>query len=501
MLYEILKNATERFPDNIAVLDGSKQFTYRELLQLTDRLAVSLERVGLQQGDRLSFFLYNCPELIACYFACFKIGVTVIPINHRLKQDEVRYIISRSQPAVLISKKNLFAEIASGLPELSSVRHCFLLDVEEESPEASRFSALLGGAEDTNLAPRIPGTATAVVLYTSGTTGKPKGVVLAHDQMMMHTTNHRELVGYGSEDRTLVCLALSNNFAFSHQMLSALHAGAALVINAFFDPDEVLKSIETDGITMLYMMPVMFHSLNQRAAARGIQIANRLRLAIVAGDTTPRVVFEQFQRNFGLEMCEGIGMTETQIYALNPLCGGKKLGSVGLPVGYTEVEVQDDQGKPLPSGVIGEIAVRGPIVMRSYLHNPEATMKSFRHGWFLTGDLGCFDDDGYLWFKGRRKQLIVRGGSNISPHEVEEVFYHHPAVFEVGVIGVPDEFAGESVHAFVALKPGVRAVSEQELLAFARSHLADYKVPASITFIDTLPKSATGKIDRKLLMQ
>lgn len=202
-----------------------------------------------------------------------------------------------------------------------------------------------------------------------------------------------------------------------------------------------------------------------------------------------------------MDMCEGLGMTETQIYSLNPLGAGKKLGSVGVPVGYQEVQVQDDHGKQVAPGEVGEIAVRGKIVMRRYLNNSQANRQSFRNGWFLTGDLGCFDDDGYLWFRGRLKQLIVHGGSNISPQEVEEVFYRHPSVFEVGVIGVPDEVVGETVHAFVALKAGATAVSEQELLDFAKQRLADYKLPESITFIGVLPKSAAGKIDRKLLRQ
>ena len=194
-------------------------------------------------------------------------------------------------------------------------------------------------------------------------------------------------------------------------------------------------------------------------------------------------------------------MTETQVYALNPLEEGKKRGSVGLPVTYTEVAVQDELGNPSPAGETGEIAVKGEIVMRSYLNNPEITAESYRNGWFLTGDLGYFDADGYLWFRGRRKQLIIHDGSNISPQEVEEVFYHHPAVFEVGVIGEPDKFEGEMVHAFIALKPEAVAVSEKELLDFAREHLADYKLPENITFIDALPKGATGKIDRKQLKQ
>ena len=499
MLYKILKNTSERLPHKVALVYDNREYTYKELLSSVDRMADSLLSLGLKKDDRLAFYLFNSPKIIITYFACFKIGVTVIPINYRLKEDEAHYIIDHSKPTVLISQKSLFSRIADNMLELPSVKHIYLIDSEEEFANTLLFSDLLSPVDSPVRCTDILKNTNAAVLYTSGTTGNPKGVLLTHDQMMTHTIDHCKLVDYHSDDKTLVCLALSNNFAFSHQMLSALYVGATLEIIADFDPDEVLEKIEKSGVTMLYMMPVMFHRLNKQAAVKKFPIPNQLRLAIVAGDTTPFVVLNHFKEIFGLDMCEGMGMTETQIYALNPLGEGKKRGSVGLPVGYTEVEIQDDSGNPSTVGKIGEIAVRGEIVMRSYLNNPKVTAESFRNGWFLTGDVGYFDDDGYLWFRGRRKQLILHDGSNISPQEVEEVFYHHPAVFEVGVFGVPDKYKGETVHAFVALKPEAKAVSEQELLDFVREHLADYKMPESITFIDALPKGATGKIDRKLL--
>ena len=499
MLYDILIRSSETYDGKTAVVFGKRRYSYREVLKMTDVMAESLRKLGLKAGDRLSFYLYNCPELILVYFACFKLGVTVVPVNDRLKEDEARYIIRHSRPAVLISEQSLFSRVAGIMHEFDSVKHTFLLDPSEAFEGTLAFSDLLTPLRRTEPAADLSGGTGAVILYTSGTTGDPKGALLAHDQMMAHTRGHCDLVHYSSDDRTLVCLALSNNFAFSHQMLCALCAGATLVLMPAFDPAGALELIEREGITMLYMMPVMFHALNKAAESGTHPVPNDLRLAIVAGDTTPLVVFERFERFFGQQMCEGIGMTETQIYALNPLEAGKKFGSVGLPVGYTEVAVQDDGGNPLPTGSIGEIAVRGNIVMHRYLDNPEANASSFRGGWFLTGDLGYFDEDGYLWFRGRRKQLIVHDGHNISPQEVEEAFYRHPDVFEVGVVGIPDAVAGESVHAFVALREGAGPVSPEELLCFASEHIADYKLPKSITFIDALPKGATGKIDRRLL--
>jgi len=403
MLYDILLRSADTFGDKTAVVFKNRRYGFRALLKMTDLLAESLRGLGLKQGDRLSTYLYNCPELVLAYFACFKLGVTVVPINYRLKEDEAHYIINRSRPAVLISEQSLFSRIAEIMPELTSLNQTFLLDPSEAFAGTLAFADLLVPLRRPAPAAEFPSGSDAVIFYTAGTTGSPKGAVLAHDQMMTHTRGHCDLVHYSSDDRTLVCLPLSNNFAFSHQMLCALCSGATLVIAPAFDPDESLELIGREGITLLYMMPAMYRALNNAAETKTHPFPNRLRLAVVAGDTTPKAVFDGFKLHFGLEMCEGIGMTETQIYALNPIGGGKRFGSVGLPVGYTKVSVQDDAGNPVPAGGTGEIAVRGGIVMRRYLDNPEANASGFRNGWFLTGDLGRFDDDGYLWFHGRRE--------------------------------------------------------------------------------------------------
>jgi len=377
MLYQILKNTSERLPDKTATVYNDREYTYSELLGMVDRVAASLLELGLGMGDRISFFLFNSPEILVIYFACFKIGAAVIPINYRLKEDEAHYIIDHSKPSLLISQRSLYSRIGKNIPELPSLKHIYLLDSEGEFPGTLPFSDLLKATRNSKREVKVPAETIAAVLYTSGTTGNPKGAVLAHSQMMAHTIGHSKLVHYSSEDKTLVSLALSNNFAFSHQMLCSLYVGAALEIIAAFDPEEVLEKIEKSGITMLYMMPAKYHALNKAAREKPLPIANQLRLAIVAGDTTPFVVMNHFKEIFGLDMCEGMGMTETQIYALNPLESGKKRGSAGIPVGYTEVEIQDKRGKPLSTGEIGEITVKGEIVMRSYLNNPETTAGEF----------------------------------------------------------------------------------------------------------------------------
>ncbi len=502
MLYRILKNSAERYPDNTVARFNGKSYSYSELWRLTDKLADSLSRLGLGVGDRVGIFLYNQPEILVCYFACFKIGATAVPVNYRLKSDEIRYIVNHATPTILISETKLFPEVDYVKRELESIEQYFLIDWKDgEFAETKPFSELYGHPAPTGPLLDEHRDTEAVILYTSGTTGKPKGAILTHKKLAIHTDNHCKLVCYQPEDNTLVCLALSNNFAFSHQMLAAIQAGATLDILTCFDAHEVLDRVERGSVTMLYMMPVMYHALVKLAEMMPTRLPNQLRLAIVAGDTTPFIVFDQFEKYFGLEMCEGIGMTETQIYALNPLAEGKKPGSVGKPVPYQQVSVQDNRGAALAPGEVGEISIKSEIITGGYLNNSQATAESFRDGWFLTGDLGCFDEDGYLWFRGRRKQMIVHDGSNISPQEVEEIFYHHPAVSEVGVVGMPDAVEGENVQAFIALKPGAEYVTEEMLLEFASHHLADYKLPERILFIDTLPKGATGKIDRKRLQE
>ncbi|TNF91755.1 MAG: long-chain fatty acid--CoA ligase [Gammaproteobacteria bacterium] len=470
MLYRILRDAAIRYPNHTVVQYNCDRYSYAELLRMTDSLAESLSLLGLSEGDRLGIFLYNRPEMLVCYFACFKLGVTAVPLNYRLKSDEIRYVVNHAAPKYLITESTLYPEVGEVRPELGSVERYFLVDCDAEAcTETYPLSELTAQtATDESSAKEYYDTE-AVILYTSGTTGKAKGAILTHEKLVSHTEAHCELVGYEPGDITLVCLSLANNFAFSHQMLAAVHAGSMLEILPFFDSDQVLDRVRKGSITMLYMMPVMYHAVVKLAESKTSLLPNHLRMAVVAGDTTPYIVFEQFKKYFGIEICEGIGMTETQIYALNPLGEGKKPGSVGMPVAYQNVVVQDDNGNVLSHGEIGEICVKSGIVTNGYLNNVQATTESFRDGWFLTGDLGCFDDDGYLWFRGRRKQLIVHDGSNISPQEVEEVFYHHPAVSEAGVIGIPDDLEGENVQAYIVLKPGSEYVTEEMLLEFAAS--------------------------------
>lgn len=501
-LSQILDRTVQKYPHNIAIGFGDRTYTYEELKRLVDRLAGSLLDLGIGKGDRVGVFLFNCPEMLLCYYACFKIGAVVVPIIHCLKSAELKYVVNHSQPKVLISQREIFSEALAIAKELPSVEKYYLIDGQPEDLGLARSLAkLLREKPQDGVFPEICSDDVAIVIYTSGTTGKPKGVILTHAQLMEHTVGHAKLVDYCSRDSTLLCLALCCNFGFSHQMLTAAYTGARLEILSRFEPDLVLDLVLNRNITMLYMMPVMYNELVQLAESRGHALPNHLRLCVVAGDATPLKVFDRFREYFGLDLCEGLGMTETQIYALNPIGNHKKLGSVGFPVPYMQVEVQDDCGRSLPIGEVGEIVVKGPIVTQGYLNNPAATAESFREGWFRTGDLGYFDGDGYLWFKGRIKQIIIRGGSNISPQEVEEAFYQHPDVLEAAAIGVPDPKWGETVKAYVALKPESQPVSAEVMLDFVRHRIADYKVPESIEFVPVLPKGVTGKIDRRRLRE
>lgn len=499
LLSRLLDRAAALFPANTAVIDGHYVYSYAELKQLVDRLASSLLGLGVTPNDRIAVLMHNRPEMLLCYYACFKIGATVVPINYCLKAPEIAYIIENSQPKLLICENKLFPEVKKILPNFTGLTACFLVDRQATGTESTLdFNDLLASTVSAQI-PKIDADTIAAVIHTSGTTGTPKGTLLTHRQLAAHTVSHAQLVKYCSDDKSLLCLALCCNFGFTHQMLPAAYTGAALVIMPVFDAARVLAAIQHQQVTMLYMMPVMYNKLANLAATHHPPIANQLRLCVVAGDVTPSSVFKQFKTCFGLDLCEGLGMTETQVYALNPVSGDKKIGSVGRPIATLQVEIQDEQGQTLPGGETGEIVVKGEVVTSGYLNNPQATAETFRDDWFLTGDLGCFDREGYLWFKGRKKQIIIRGGSNISPQEVEEAFYQYPSILEAAAIGVPDKILGERVRAYLVLKPGSRPISETAIINFARQRLADYKVPESVKFMNELPKGITGKIDRRKL--
>ena len=492
-----LIQACSDHPDHPALCFENKTLSYAELKQCINTLAQSLLQAGIQPGDRIAFQLYNCPELIFIYYAAFAIGAIAVPINYRLKADEIKTAVDLAEPKILISENSLFSEI-SKIRDQISIEQYYLTDWQPKPFENTQpLSSLLKMQHDSIKLPEINPQSIAIIHFTSGSTETPKAVTFRLEQLQLIAKINAQHLQYHTDDNILVCLSLAHSFSFSMQLLPTLYAGGTLTLLPSFDAKQVLATITQQGITGVCLLPALCTQLLNHTQKME-KPSQQLRYCIVAGDAMPMAVHESFQQCFGIRISEDYGCTEAPLISMNPLTEQKKIGSVGLPIPQVEIAIMDNHDNTLSKDEIGEIVVRTPTMTAGYWQNTELTQQSIQNGWLHTGDLGCIDHDGFLWFRGRLKQLIVRGGSNIAPQEVEAALYQHPAVLEAAVIGIPNPDWGETVNAYVALKSGA-ILDEAELTAFAKERLANYKVPEKIYFLKSLPKRGVGKIDRRQL--
>jgi long-chain acyl-CoA synthetase len=421
-------------------------------------------------------------EAVQLLLAAFRAGLVAVPINLRLKVPEIAYIFEHSSALVCFSEPALAAiaeearcgsctEIVSHLPPLTTIPRP-LAEVDPAQP--------------------------AVILYTSGTTARPKGVTHTHRSLLETTVLISTVVPVGPDDTQLVMTPLMHASCLNVGLLTALYRGATEVLLRTFDPAVALDLIERFRCTHIWGLPAMLQFVVEEQARHPRDVSS-LRAAGAGGDSVPAALQQRFHRVFPVQLREGLGLTESCLVAANP-SSDIRMGSIGLAAPGVEIRLTDLQGHDVLPGETGEILVRSPANCVGYWNDPPATAGLFTDGWMHTGDLASCDEDGYYWFKGRLKQLIIRGGSNISPQEVEEALYQHPAVLEAGVIGAPDSVYGETVIAFISLRAGHQATPE-DLQQFARQRLADYKVPERILYLDQLPKSPTGKVHRRALKE
>ena len=479
-LGQYLTVAAASQPDKTALIDATDSITYEEFDRTTTVLAHWFLSRGLRPGDRVAIHWPNSIPTAQLYFAAFKAGIVAVPINLRLKTPEVSFIFSHSTPAICFSEP-AFAHVAK------EAAACAGLPVHTELPDLS--------AGPTSELPEVLPTRPAVVIYTSGTTARPKGVTHSH-QTLIYSVGL--ILGdlLDSDDIALTFTPMMHATGLMAVLIPVVMSGASAVLLPTFNPASVLDAIERYRCTYAITLPALMQFVveEQMRCPRDVR---SLRKVGAGGDTVPVTLQDRFQAVFGIPLREGYGMTECFPIAFNPE-GAIRQGSMGIVTPGVEVRIVDPTGREVATGETGEIVAFSPGSCLGYWNDPKATSELFEGGWAHTGDLGCRDADGYLWFKGRKKQIIVRAGSNISPQEVEEVLYRHPAVLEVGVVGQPDEVYGERVVACVALRsPG--AVTEEELCRYARQYLADYKSPERIVFMDQLPKGISGKVDRRTL--
>ena len=471
-----------------AVRLGERTLTYGDLDDGSARVAALLRRRGLEVGDRVGVMLPNVLEFPLAYYGVLRAGGIVVPMNVLLKRREIAFYLEDSGAKLILAWHGFLDEARAGAADAGAE----LIAVEPEE-----LAAALAGLEPTAEIVDTDAEDTAVILYTSGTTGKPKGAELSHrnlDENSEIVSRTTCLVEAG--DVVLGALPLFHSFGQTVGMNGSLRRGACLTLVPKFDPGAALATIDRDRVTHFYGVPTMFGALLHHPERESFDTSS-LRICITGGASMPVEVLHGFEEAFGAELLEGYGLSETSPTASSGFPGKlRKPGSIGTPLEKVEMRIVDESGAEVPRGEVGEIVIRGHNIMKGYWGKPEATAEAMRGGWFHSGDMGREDEDGYFYVVDRKKDMIIRGGYNVYPREVEELLYEHPAIREAAVVGVPHSEWGEEVGAAVVLEPG-EEVAPEEISAWVRERIAAYKYPRVVWFLDELPKGPTGKIVKR----
>ncbi len=475
-------------PDRPAVRLDDAVMTYRELEEGARRVARLLSDKGVGPGDRVGLVLPNVPAFPVLFYGALAVGAVVVPMNPLLKGREVKYYLEDSGASIVFAWQDMADEAGKGADEVG---------IECVSVDPAGFSDLLAEHDPVADVADREAEDTVVLLYTSGTTGEPKGAELTHANMISNAAVSAEtLVELSCDDVVMGCLPLFHCFGLTCGLNASVLSGACLTLVPRFDPAKALEVVGRDQVTVFEGVPTMYAAMLQVDDAESYDVSS-LRTCISGGSAMPVEVMKNFEKTFDCIVLEGYGLSETSpVASFNQPDQERKAGSIGMPVRGVEMKLVDDDGKDVGEGEVGEIAIRGDNVMKSYWQREEATRESIPDGWFLSGDMAKRDEDGYYFIVDRKKDLIIRGGYNVYPREVEEALYEHEDVAEVAVVGLSHGELGEDVGAAVALKEGC-SVSESELMEFAKERLAAYKYPRSVWLVDELPKGPTGKILRR----
>ncbi|KEO85084.1 long-chain-fatty-acid--CoA ligase [Tumebacillus flagellatus] len=490
-----LRQSAEKFPAVTAIQFQGIEMTYAQLDAAVDAFAAGLHNLGLRKGSKVAILLGNCPQFVIAYYAIARIGAVSVPINPLYTPGELQFILSDAgvEGVVAVAPMGpMFQMMRATLPTLQQV---ILVGGAHEG--AVEFSQVTGNPVDLP-AVDVAESDLAVVLYTSGTTGQPKGAMLSHRNLVSNAYQSGTFLGISQSDRVVTVLPMFHVFCMTVALNAPISRGSTLIVFPKFSPTEMAKSVADLQATMFAGVPTMFNFLVQHPEVKPEDLKS-LRIAISGGSAMPVAVMEAFERKFGVQVNEGYGLSEASpVVCFNPIDGERKPGTIGLPIIEVDVRLMGEDGVERGVGEVGELICRGPNVMLGYLNRPEETAVTIRDGWLYTGDLATVDEDGYYTIVDRKKDMIINGGFNVYPREVEELLFKHPNVAEAAVVGVPDPEYGEQVRAIVALKEK-DATTADELIAFCKEHLAKYKVPHDVILVDELPKNTTGKILRREL--
>ncbi len=497
----ILAESAVRHPDRDAVVLGDLRLTYAQLWAHARQYAAVLRENGIGPGDKVALLIPNTPHFPLAYFGTLALGAVAVPVHALLKAEEIEYVLTDSGAKALVCAAPLLGEGAKGA-ELAGVPVLAVMDGGDAS--ITRIDTLaLSATPIESVTPREPED-TAVILYTSGTTGKPKGAELTHLNVTMNVmVSAQHSFDIDETDVVLGCLPLFHTFGQTCCMNTAFYVGATVVLLPRFDGAQALDLLVSEKCTIFMGVPTMYVGLLE--AAKTSTARPQLKSALSGGAALPLAVLESFTEVFGTKILEGYGLTETSPVATFNQMGFEPMpGTVGKTIWGVDVEVAkaevDDAIELLPNGELGEIVIRGHNIFKGYLNKPEATAAAIVDGWFRTGDLGTKDDEGYIRIVDRKKDMVIRGGYNVYPRDVEEVLLRHPSIGQVAVIGLPDPQYGEEVCAVVVLDPAGGEASEQEIVAWSKGQLASYKYPRRVIFADALPLGPSGKVLKRELV-
>ncbi len=522
-IYKLLEESAKKYPDKVVLVFFGKKITYKELNELSDRIAAFLMDMGVGKGSRVILDLPNTPHYVIAYYGVLKTGATVVQCNPLYTEREIRYIVDNSEAKMGFFVEFVYPRIKPLLDEglLEKVIICKIEDylpfplnmlypLKKEKVKIEKRDEVLYWRDVLKHPPTDkrgdvdPKEDIATFLYTGGTTGVPKAVMSTHYNLVSNAYQVLEWLPDKDPDEVFIgALPYFHSYGMTTSLNAPIAYGATIVLIP--DPRDIkriLAAIQKYKVSIFCGVPTLYNAILNFPDLKKYDISS-IKFCISGAAPLPVEVKREFERVTGGKLVEGYGLSETSpVTHANPLYGVNKEGSIGVPFPDTYAVVVDDEGRILPIGEIGELAIKGPQVMKGYWKMEEETKKVLINGWLLTGDMAKMDEDGYFYIVDRKKDMIIAGGYNIYPREVEEVLYEHPAVVEAAVVGVPDPYRGETVKAYIVLKEDAKGkVSEQDIISFCKERLAAYKVPKIVEFRDELPKSAVGKILRRVLRE